>query len=338
MAFRRNVKIMQLKTSTLLSFIAVGLLNTTGIPAAIANSAPVATNDPVLVRGKDVQIRRSDFENEKKNVPPDQRGALSTNIDQIKKVLERMTQQSALLKQLSAEGFDKKPEIQAELEYAKRQKLLSLYAVELSARVKVPDMEMAARERYQTSQKQLTEPEKISAYHIIVTTQKRSRAEAIARVEEARKRALAGEDFVKLVREYTEDPSARRNDGYLGFFPKEQMDPAFAKAAFAMTKKGEISEVVESQFGFHVIQFQDRVPGRVTPYEEIRAQFIEDAERNYREFEVRKLLNQLLIDQAPEANMDEIQKLIDKDALEIRRNLNEKIRQEILESQQKKKQ
>ncbi len=299
-------------------------------------TAQTAAADPVLVRGKTVEIRRSQFELEKKSIPPDQRGAFASNIEQIKKMLERMALNEALLQRLSGEGFDKKPDIQVELELAKRQKLLSLYAAELAERVKVPDLELAARERYQTSQQQLTQPEKISAYHIIITTQKRSRAEAIARIEEARKRALAGEDFVKLVREYTEDPSARRNDGYLGFFPKEQMDPAFAKAAFALSKKGEISDVVESQFGFHVIQFQDRTPARVTPFEEMRAQYIEDAERTYRDFELRKLMNQLLQEAAPEANMIEIEKLIDKDAMDARKGLNEKIRKEILERQQQK--
>ena len=81
----------------------------------------------------------------------------------------------------------------------------------------------------------------------------RSKAEALARAEEAQKRAVAGEDFVALVKQYSDEPGAGERGGDLGKFDRQSMVPAFANAAFAL-KVVEISAVVETQFGYLVIK------------------------------------------------------------------------------------
>jgi len=107
-----------------------------------------------------------------------------------------------------------------------------------------------------------SQPAEISARHLLVAYKGglraspgigRSKAEALARAEEAHKRALAGDDFVALVKEYSDEPGAGERGGDLGKFDRQSMVPAFANAAFAL-KVGEISAVVETQFGFHVIK------------------------------------------------------------------------------------
>ena len=106
------------------------------------------------------------------------------------------------------------------------------------------------------------QPAEISARHLLVSYKGglraspgigRSKAEALARAEEAQKRAVAGEDFVALVKQYSDEPGAGERGGDLGKFDRQSMVPAFANAAFAL-KVGEISAVVETQFGYHVIK------------------------------------------------------------------------------------
>jgi len=106
------------------------------------------------------------------------------------------------------------------------------------------------------------QPAEIAARHLLVAYKGalraspgigRSKNEARTRAEEAQKRAMAGEDFVELVKQYSDEPGAGERGGDLGKFDRQSMVPAFANAAFAL-KVGEISTVVETQFGYHVIK------------------------------------------------------------------------------------
>jgi parvulin-like peptidyl-prolyl isomerase len=125
-------------------------------------------------------------------------------------------------------------------------------------------LRLAAQERAEAAQRKQrqVEPKEISARHILVmhdeSVQKppnvhRTKEEARERAQQCLERVRAGEDFVKLVTECSDEPGAVERGGNLGTFKREVMVEQFANAAFAL-KVGEVSELVETQFGFHIIQ------------------------------------------------------------------------------------
>jgi len=136
----------------------------------------------------------------------------------------------------------------------------SLIEKQVSPTITVTDEEIAAF--YAENTKMFTTPEQVHARHIIFAAGEGADADTIinarTKADEARQRALAGEDFAELARELSEGPSASKG-GDLGFFTYQQMVPPFAEAAFALGI-GEISDVVRSNFGFHVIKVEEKKP------------------------------------------------------------------------------
>ena len=99
--------------------------------------------------------------------------------------------------------------------------------------------------------------EEIRASHILVMTEGEDTLDAYNKINALRKRVISGEDFAKVARESSEDPSAKKNSGDLGYFSSLQMVYPFESGAYN-TAVGEISEPVKTSFGYHIIKVVDR--------------------------------------------------------------------------------
>jgi parvulin-like peptidyl-prolyl isomerase len=145
----------------------------------------------------------------------------------------------------------------------------SLIEQKISPSVQVSDADVASF--YAENPEMFKNDAQVHARHIIFAAREDADAETVAtagaNAEKARERAVAGEDFAGLAREVSEGPSAATG-GDLGFFTREQMVPAFADVAFAL-EPGQISGVVRSPFGFHVIKVEEKRPAGTLPLDEV---------------------------------------------------------------------
>lgn len=153
---------------------------------------------------------------------------------------------------------------------------------EVTSKIAVKPSDVSAF--YEANPDRFQQPESMRASHILVgvppNADAASRAKLRARAEEALRAARAGQDFARLARRYSQDASAEQG-GDLGFFPRGQMVPAFDAAAFALAP-GQISDLVETEFGFHVIKAVEKRPARTVPFVEAAPQiqaYLEDEQR-----------------------------------------------------------
>jgi peptidyl-prolyl cis-trans isomerase D len=132
----------------------------------------------------------------------------------------------------------------------------------------VPDAELHAA--YNASMDNFRMPDRVKAQHILIKTDFKSDAKAaLAKAEDLLKQLKAGADFSKLAEKNSDDSSNAPKGGDLGWFVRGQMVPEFDKAAFAL-KPGELSGIVTSQYGYHIIKVNEKENARVKPFEEVK--------------------------------------------------------------------
>ncbi|WP_331489741.1 peptidylprolyl isomerase [Tepidibacter hydrothermalis] len=131
---------------------------------------------------------------------------------------------------------------------------------------------------YYDNNKEQYKKEEVKASHILFKTvgddmkpvSDEDKKAAKKKADDILVRAKNGEDFASLAKEYSEDTVSGNNGGDLGYFGKGVMVPEFEKVAFGMNP-GEISDLVESQFGYHIIKVIDKV-NEIIPFEDVKNQ------------------------------------------------------------------
>ncbi|MBW1740582.1 MAG: peptidylprolyl isomerase [Deltaproteobacteria bacterium] len=141
---------------------------------------------------------------------------------------------------------------------------------EIAQKVTVSDKEI--REYYDGNANFFKEPEQVRASHILIKVDPNAgeskKAEARKKIEKIEEKLKAGADFSGLAKEFSECPSSVRG-GDLGYFARGQMVRAFEEAAFA-SKPGQVSGIVETRFGYHLIKVEDKKPQSMIPFEVVR--------------------------------------------------------------------
>ena len=175
-----------------------------------------------------------------------------------KYALDYLIDLKLVAKKAAADNMGVGPEIVRKLNYYKDKVMMESLLGDIA---RAGSTEAAKRKVYDDAAKnQKPEPE-VSARHILVPTENEAK--------DVLKRVKGGEDFAKAATEVSKDPGSQGGD--LGWFTKDKMVPEFAEAAFKLDK-GQISDPVKSQFGWHIIKLEDKRTKEFPPYEAVKDQ------------------------------------------------------------------
>ena len=285
-------------------------------PAAEAPPKPVPAQLPeVIARVNGESINKTDFEKAIKNVEGRAGGAVPA--DQRDRVYRGVLEQLVAYRLLTQETKARKievpdTEIEARIAQIKQQfpsedvfkktlaqqnmtveqlredaksdmQVAKMLETEVNSKVAVQPQDVDTF--YKANPDKFQQGERVRASHILIRTGENAdeKAKETARTKAADllKQVKAGKDFAELAKQHSQDPGSAVNGGDLGFFQKGQMVGAFERAAFTL-KPGEVSELVETPFGFHIIKVADKQASRTVPIDEVKPQieqFLQNQQR-----------------------------------------------------------
>jgi peptidyl-prolyl cis-trans isomerase C len=259
--------------------------------AIVAASAWVAlaqAPDPVVARVNGVEIHQSDLtlaeDDVGQNLP--QQGGADARRDYLVSYLSDMI----LLAQAAEERrLQDDPDFKRRAALA-RNKVLMETLLQNEGKKSLTDQ--ALRAVYEDAVKQMGNEEEVHARHILFRvanpTDEKASKEAEDKVKAVIERVKKGEDFAKLANELTEDPSGRKDGGDLGYFTKDQMVPEFSAVAFKLDK-GNISDPIKTQFGWHVLKVEDKRKRQPPEFDKVKPQLETFVERKAQVELVNKL-------------------------------------------------
>jgi peptidyl-prolyl cis-trans isomerase C len=239
----KRIILVQIRLALLLMAAFIGLAFSTA-----------AADDPVVARVNGVEIKESDFEFAASDL-----GVRLTNIppeDRRKVLLQYLVENALMASAGESDGLDKADDFPDRLRYHKRRALRDAYYD-----VKIYDAvtEADAKKVYEEKIGQAKPEQEIHARHILVETEDEAK--------EVAERLKKGEDFATLANEKSKDPGTEGGD--LGFFTRGRMVKPFEDAAFALDV-GEVSEPVETPFGWHIIKVEEKRDQPLPSFDQVK--------------------------------------------------------------------
>ncbi|MGV8855737.1 MAG: peptidylprolyl isomerase [Devosia sp.] len=257
---------------------------TAALGAAAAPIAPdtvLATVAGSPITGADLSFAAEDLSQELQQMPPEQRKAFLVRV---------LIDMKVMAKAGADAGMAETPLFKQRLEYLKDRSLRRAYFADTIAKGVTPE---AVHAQYDKLVADFKPQEEIRASHILVKTEEEAKA--------IKAQLDGGADFVALAKEKSIDPGAA-NGGDLGFFSKGMMVAPFEEAAYGLTDVGQISEPVQSQFGWHIIRLDEKRQSAPPEFDKVAPQLQQQLLMTSFDDTVAKLMDGVKID-IPDADL-----------------------------------
>lgn len=229
--------------------------------------------EPVLLQGPQASISTQDILADAERIPEEMRGTVLGRAQTVLQIATNLYIRRAMAQEATKLGFANDAAVKAALQVAQDKALSDAYLAHLDKQnIPTPAVaESLARNLYKAKPESFKLAEQVQIRHILIDT-KGDEGRAIA--EKLLQEIKSGANFAELAKTRSADKGSAARGGDLGFFEHGKMVPDFDKAAFALKAPGDLSDVVPTQFGFHILQLEARKPAGQQTFEEVREALI----------------------------------------------------------------
>lgn len=284
------------------------LLLAGALPSLVLAQAAELPQGVVVTRGE-ASIGFTDIDARVARIPADKRAGFMNDPQRIDKTVSAMLLARQVAQEARNLGIDQDPVVMADI---------ALYADEVLARrlmmikmneIELPNFDTLAHERYLTQPEKYTSAEVLTVRHLIILRDIHGDEAAMKLAEQRREEFLqSGMDFESFVVEFSEEKSRATAKGLVDGLMRGQGAGEFEAAAFALKNPGDISPVVRSRFGYHIIQLLKRQPAKLLPFDKAKEQIVAELRANFLEQQRQKILESFEI-QELKASPDRVQSL-----------------------------
>jgi len=265
-----------------------------------------ADDDIVVAKIGEKKIMMSDFNRMISYYDAEKQSALQQNPIFKATILQRIVQGMVISKTAKDNGFDRRSDIREQIELLSNDFLATEYLKkEVIEKITVTEDDLKLY--YKTHQEEFKTPAMVRARHILIriaaTATVDDKMKAKEKAAEILKKISAGEDFAKLASEFSDDAGTKTKGGDLGFFPMGKTDPAFEKAAFSL-QRGEISDIVETQLGFHIVMIEEKKDAILQPYDKIKNKVKDKVFNDFKKAKIDEFAEKAMKDAGVEVNLE----------------------------------
>ena len=262
------------------------------LACAMAAAGASWAQGTVLMQGPHAQVTTADIQANLAALPPERQNQILQSPDSLRAMVDSIYLRRATAARAEKQQLQNAPEVRLKLEQAREGILAEAYVNERDKTILPTEQaqETYARGVYKAEPKRFEIPAESQASHILI---RGNTPEAKAKAEQLLADIKAGADFAELAKKHSEDPGNAAKGGDLGWFAKGRMVKPFQDALDALQNTGDISPVVTTTFGYHIIRLDGRKPGSQRPFEEVekelRAEAVTKAQQDQRQKLVREL-------------------------------------------------
>ncbi|MBW1964480.1 MAG: peptidylprolyl isomerase [Deltaproteobacteria bacterium] len=266
------MKLLSTRSFTVKMFLA--LVGFSFIFGLCSNTFASDEKENILAQVGSYKLTLEQFEVQIQSLPPQLQMALLRNPQLKEQFLDRWVDITLIAQEARDKKLDQDPEIQAKIEDIMNAVLAQEFLQrEMGDKVKVTDDEI---ETYYNGHKEdFANLESVKARHILLKVpegvNEKAWKEAESKAKDIKKKLENGKDFAELAKKYSDDPGTKDSGGDLGFFTKGRMVPEFESVAFSL-KPGELSEPVKTNFGYHIIEVQEKKAASIKNLADVQAQ------------------------------------------------------------------